>query len=552
MNVQDLLLNIESNQNYKEVASLKSNPLFIIIGLVLLVLLAVVLGRAMMPVTPALTHDTATYLNAAENLVSTGRLQIDMTLTTDQQSARRFCAYMPGYPIFLSGLLRLGLSEEAALYGLSLAGLALTALLSAALVWKLAHSLPAALLTGAALLIFQPLLNVLTYALTETLYIPVTLGLILTLAFYVRSERPGWKVATGLVVLMAAVTMLRLVGGMLVAIVGSILVLRSLLARRPRRALAEVGLTALSQIPAFVALGANYVETGRFYCATNSAGWEIERTTRGLLARMLFQQFKPDLSLGLGFRRLAENLPSLVLIAAAALIAIILLIYVWRNRGQFVAAIRDLVNWPVLAILVYVVLYFGFFFALGNSWALWDFPRYFVPAYPFIFVLAGLVVTALLRRLKSRLVRGLMSLVLAGILLAYTQTSLSAIAAAPLGRGFETAAVRDHPVMAYLRQNLRDSDLLFSTRESTLWYYFRRPVRRAQFLDQVTCQQLQQPPKGGRSIFVLFPEGNYAGDPVSAENESWFRGWIAPCGTVTDHQVFKDTAFYIVEPLQKP
>ncbi|HWQ03796.1 MAG TPA: hypothetical protein VN452_00410 [Longilinea sp.] len=531
---------------------MKSNPWFMIIGLILLILLAVGLGRAMMPVTPALTHDTATYLNAAENLASNGRLQIDMTLTTDQAAARRFCAYMPGYPIFLSGLLRLGISEEAALYGLSLVGLALTAILSAVLVWILAHSLPAALLTGGALLIFQPLLNVLTYALTETLYIPATLGLILVVVYYVRSDRPGWKVLIALVLLMAAATMLRLVGGMLVAIAGGVLVLRSLLAKRPRRALAEVGLTALSQIPAFVALGANYLETGRFYCATNSAGWDIERTTRGWLARLLFEQFKPDLSLGLGFRSFAENMPIVILIAAAALIALIVLLYVWRNRPQFISAFRDLVNWPVLAMLVYLVLYFGFFFALGNSWAQWDFPRYFVPAYPFIIVLLGLALTALFRRLKSRLVRVLIGLVLAGILLAYIQTSLSVVAAAPLGRGFETAAVRDHPVMAYLRQNLRDSDLLFSTRESTLWYYFRRPVRRAQFLNQVTCQQLQQPPIGARSIFVLFPEGNYAGDPVSAENENWFRSWIAPCGTVTDHQVFKDTAFYIVEPLQKP
>ncbi|TLN16737.1 hypothetical protein FDZ74_07850, partial [bacterium] len=170
---------------------MKNNLWLLGIGLVLLAALAVVMGQAMMPVTPALTHDTATYVNAAENLVSNGHLQIDMTLTTDLQASRRFCAYMPGYPVFLSGLLRLGIPESAALYGLSIAGLALTALLSALLVWMLAHSLPAALLTGAAMLIFQPLLNTLTYALTETLYIPATLGLILAAVFYVRSELPG-------------------------------------------------------------------------------------------------------------------------------------------------------------------------------------------------------------------------------------------------------------------------------------------------------------------------------------------------------------------------
>jgi len=534
------------------VVSLKRNLFFWLAGTLLLCVLAIWLGSAMMPVTPAVTHDTATYINAAENLKEKGRLQIDMTLPTDPSSSRRFCAYMPGYPIFLSGLLRLGVSEAAALYGLSLAGLALTALLSAALVWALAHSLPAALLTGAAVVLFQPLLNTLTYALTETLYIPATLGLVLAAVVYLRSARPGWKTIAALVLLMAAVTMVRLVGGMLVAIVGGVLVLRSLLAKRWRRAWSEVGLTALSQVPAFIALGANYVQTGRFYCATNSAGWNIERTTPGMLARLLFDQFKPDLSLGLGFRRLAESLPTIALLAAAAVIALLALIYVWRSRRQFLAAGRDLANWPVLIILVYVLLYFGFFFALGNSWARWDFPRYFVPGYPFIFVLAALILAALLRRLKSLPVRGLIWLALAGMLAAYTQASLRAIDLASPGRGIETADVRGHPAMAYVQKNLQDSDLLFSTRESTLWYYFRRPVIRAQFLDQVTCQQLRTPPAGGRSLFVLFPEGNYTGDPASAENEKWFRDWVAPCGTVVDHQVLQDTAVYIVEPLSKP
>jgi len=534
------------------VVSLKRNLLFWLVGGIVLCVLAIWMGSAMMPFTPAVTHDTATYVNAAENLAANGRLQIDMTLTADQEAARRFCAYMPGYPIFLSGLLRLGVSEAAALYGLSLAGLALTALLSAALVWALAHSLPAALLTGAVMILFQPLLNTLTYALTETLYIPATLGLVLAAVVYLRSARPGWKIIIALVLLMAAVSMVRLVGGMLVAIVGGVLVLRSLLAKRWRRAWGEVGLTALSQVPAFIALGANYVQTGRFYCATNSAGWNIERTTPGMLARLLFDQFKPDLSLGLGFRSMAENLPTVVLLAAAALIVLIALIYVWRSRKQFLSAGRDLMNWPILIIVLYVLLYFGFFFVLGNSWARWDFPRYFVPGYPFVFVLAALILTTLLRRLKSLLVRGLIWLALAGMLLAYTQASLRAINLASLGRGIETAEVRDHPAMAYVQKNLQDSDLLFSTRESTLWYYFRRPVIRAQFLDQVTCQQLRIPPAGGRSLFVLFPEGNYTGDPASAENEKWFRDWVAPCGTVVDHQVLQDTAVYIVEPLPKP
>lgn len=546
--VWNLLLNVRRFP-FLRVVSMKGKSWILTTGLLLLAMLAFGLGRAMMPVTPALTHDTATYLNAAGNLAASGRLQIDMTLTTDRQPTRRFCAYMPGYPLFLSGLLRLGVSEAAALYGLSLAGLAATALLSAALVWTLAHSLPAALLTGAALLIFQPLLNTLTYALTETLYIPVTLGLALAIVFYVRSERPGWKAQVALVLLMAAVTLLRLVGAMLAAIAGGVLVLRSLSGKHWRRAAAEVGLTALSQTPALVALAANYIETGRFYCATNSAGWQVERTTPGWLARLLVNQFKPDLSLGLGVRRFVEQLPWVVVILAVTLLALLVAIYAWRNRSRLGAAGRDLLQWPVLAMLLYVLIYFGFFFVQGNAWARWDFPRYFVPAYPFIFILPGLALTALLRRLNHWPVRLLAALALAAVLLAYAQASLQAIAAAPLGRGMERPQVRDHPALAYVRQNVRSSDLLFSTRESTLWYYLRRPVRRVQLLQELTCRQLQPPPAGARSIFVLFPEADYAGDPISAENQRWFRAWIAPCGVVVDQRILMDTAVYTVEPL---
>jgi hypothetical protein len=521
-------------------------------GWILMVVLAVLLGRAMMPVTPALTHDTATYLNTAMNLASTGRLQMDMTLTTDQQATRRFCAYMPGYPMFLSGLFLLGIPEEAALYGLSLAGLILMSLLGSAIVWQLSRSLLGTIFTGASLLIFQPLLNTLTYALTETLYIPATLGLILAVVFYVRARRPRRIVWVVLALLMMAVTMLRLVGGMLVAIVGGVLVVRSLISKDWRRAAGEFALTAVSQIPAFIVLGVNYQETGRFYCATNSAGWNIERTTTGYLARLLFDQFKPDLSLGLGFRSLAEGMPTWVLLLATMIILLIGAVILWSIRKQLWQAGRDLFHWPVLVITLYVVFYLGFFFVLGNSWARWDFPRYFVPSYPFIFILLGVALTALFRRLKSWPLRVLLALGLVAILVAYTQVSLSAVANAQAGRGIETAEVRDHPVMDYVRRYLRDSDLLFTTRESTLWYYFRRPVRRVQFLDQTTCQQLPLPMAGGRTMFILFPDGNYFADPVSAENETWFRNWISACGTVVDHQILKDAAVYLVEPLPNP
>lgn len=526
---------------------MKSNLWLMSIGLILVIILALLLGRAMMPVTPALTHDSAAYLNAAENLASSGRLRIDMTLTTDQASSRRLCAYMPGYAAFLSVLLRLGISESAALYGLTLAGLALMGVLAAALVWELTHSALTALAAGVLLLVFHPLLDTMTYALTETLYIPVSLGLIWAVARYVRSPRPGVGLIALLVAAMAALSLLRIVGAMLVAAAGGVLVLRSLRGRHWKRAAAEVGLTALSQLPTAALLLANYQQTGRIYCATNSAGWNIERTTRGLLAQLLAGQFKPDLSLGWGLRGFFESLPGAVIGIGLIVLVAALLFLAWRARKPLGQAGRDLATWPVLVMTLYLLVYYGFFFVFGNTWARWDFPRYFVPGYPFILILGMLVFDALFRRLSFWPVRAVLLLGLAGVIFAYAQTSLRQIPSAAAGRGIEAAEVRSQPVMAYLRRNLQDSDLLFSTREPTLWYYFRRPVRRVMGLADISCRQLQAPPAGGRSLFVLFPEGNYAGDPASPENQSWFRDWIQACGRVADQQVFGETAVYIIE-----
>ncbi len=526
---------------------LKTNPGLLAIGLILLSILALTLGRAMMPVTPALTHDSAAYLNAAENLASSGQLRIDMTLTTAQESSRRLCAYMPGYAGVLSGLLRLGMSESAALYGLTLTGLALMGLMAAVLVWELTHNAFTAVIAGAILLVFQPLLDTMTYALTETLYIPVSLALIWAVARYVRSPRPGVGLVGLLVAAMAALSLLRIVGAMLVAAAGGALVLRSLLSRRWKRAGGEIGLTALSQIPTAAVLLANYQQTGRIYCATNSAGWNIERTTRGLLARLLLGQFKPDLSLGLGLRGFVEALPGILIAIALAVLILALLFLAWRARKQLKQAGRDLATWPALVMALYLVVYYGFFFVFGNTWARWDFPRYFVPGYPFILILGVLLFDALFRRLPRWPVRAALLLGLAGLVFAYSQTSLRQIPLAAAGRGIEAVEVRSQPVMAFLRQNLKESDLLFSTREPTLWYYFRRPVRRVMGLSEIPCRQLQAPPAGGRSLFVLFPEGNYPGDPASAENESWFRSWVQSCGRVADHEVFGDTAVYVIE-----
>jgi hypothetical protein len=526
---------------------MKSNTRLLLAGSLLIGILTLLLGQTVISISPALTHDTSVYLNAAYNLAQGNGLRIDMTLTPMQESSRRYCDYMPGFPAFLSFFLWLGVPEGFVLRGVILAGMLSMVMLGIGLMWEWSHRLIPSLATGLLLLLFPPLVNYMTYALTESLYLPLTIGVILGLSLYFRTTPPSRKVLIILALLMASISLTRIVGLLLVGIVGAMMLIRSIIHREWKQAAVETTAIFLSQVPTFLVLLSNYLQTGKFYCATNSAGWEIERTTRGYLLQLLINQFKPDLSLGLGFRRAFSALPVEVIMMAGLLAFILAGIVIWKTRLQIREGFQKWVSLPVLTVLLYLAGYFGFLFLFGNSWAMWDFPRYFIPGYPFLLLLIVFFIDSLWQSWKHFLPRTLLFLAMVFLIIAYAQMTYQKLPEMITGRGIESEPIKNHPVFTYLQQNLQPSDLLLSTREPTLWYYLRRPVRRVERIENLSCAELQKPPSGGRMFFVLFPEGNYQGDPTSAENEAWFRGWIAPCGVIIEHRNFNETAVYIID-----
>jgi hypothetical protein len=524
----------------------------LLIGLVILIIASLALGLTAMPGSPALTHDSAIFLNAAQNLAYSGHLQTDMSKAGVPQPTGTLCAYMPGYSLALSLPLVLGLNSLTAMYALTLLGLAAFMSLFYVLTWQLTRSFWAALIAGVWVLFFPPLLDALTYALTESLFIPLTAAIFLVAAIYLQSEKPRNRLLILLGFLLAALSMARIIGAILIATVGGVLVLRSLLKRQWRRAINEVITTAVSQAPAGLYLVINYLTIGRPYCATNSAGWIVERTTRAWLAHLVLEDFKPNVSLGLGFRRLITLIGGRVGVTAIFIVlCLIAIVLAWRYRRELQTAATAVATWSLLPIVVFLVAYLGFFFATGDIWATWDFPRYLMPAYPCLILMAVIAGCAIFRHSNSILIRGIILLAIGIEMLGNVQSSAAFLAMARQGRGIEDAATRDHPAISFLRQNLYAQDLLFSTREPTLWYYLHRPVRRLELVQQMKCEQLAKPEPGGRSVFALFPFFNYDGNPTAPGDIAWFKQWISPCGQVIESSVLADAAVYIVEPTQK-
>lgn len=525
---------------------MKSRTMVLLVGVTLIGVLTLFLGNAVISVSPALTHDSSMYLNAAYNLAQGNGLRVDMTLTTMEEMSRRYCDYMPGFPAFLSLFLWMGVPEGLLLKGVILAGLLSMVGLGIWLMWEWTHRTLPSLVAGVLLILFPPLLNFMTYALTESLYLPLTIALILTLTLYLRASQPSLKLLILLSILMTAISLTRIVGLLLIGIVGAVVVIRSLIRKEWKQAFLETSAILLSQIPTLLVFVENYFQTGRFYCATNSAGWEIERTTRGYLATLLINQFKPDLSLGLGIRRAFSTIPPEILLGMGFIVLLAAGFVIWKTRKQVLAGFREWISLPVITVLLYLAGYFGFLFLFGNSWAMWDFPRYFIPGYPFLLLILVLFFNSAEQSWNHMVSKGIIYLAILFLVISYGQMTYKKLPEMITGRGIESEPVKNHPVLSYLQQNLQPSDLLLSTREPTLWYYLRRPVRRVERIEKISCESLQKPTPGGRMVFVLFPEGNYKGEPTSPENEAWFRNWIAPCGIISEHQNFNETAVYVI------
>jgi hypothetical protein len=511
-------------------------------GLIVLATAAVILAVWAMPVSPAITHDSATFINAAQHLLRDGHYAIDMSFPSIPQAVRPVCAFVPGFPVLLSALFRLGLSESTVIYGLALVMFPTMVILVSLLTRYLSGSTAWALVAGAWAL-FPPLLNLMTYTLTEAIFIPLSLVIFLVTAIYLSRAKPNYGLLILISFLLAIASFVRPVSFVVLGAVGAVVVLRAFVKRKFIRGAFEGSVVGVSLLP----LGL-YQFSNR-YCATGGAGLTFEHTTPAWLLQLLVRQWVPDISLGLGFRTLSGQYAKGAILVAIGLVVLAALGWViWHYRSEVKSIGRDLMGWSVLLIAAYVGLFFVAIFGVGSAWAKFDFPRMFIPVFPAMIILIVVLLSSIFKNLKLIWIRGVILLGVALLGIGYFQAGQNFYAQIPMGRGIEAPEIRNSPVFPYLKQTLKPEDIVYTTEDPTLWYYLRRPVRRVDNIHTLRCESFVKPQAGGRMVFVLFQFINYPDDPRSPAEINWFKQWVSACGTVDENQVLGAAAIYIVTP----
>lgn len=546
-------------QTQTQIQTQTKQHIWVAVCLSAIVALALALGLMSMPGSPGLTHDSANFLSAAENMAKTGRFIYSVPDTLSQKQFEETNAYMPGYQVVVAGLLRIGLPAEVALYVITLCGLLALVAATFGLGWQLSDSVWSGALAALWTLSMSHILDVMTYALTESLFIPLTVMALLLAAMYLKRpvHAPMTRRDYVLLGLTAFVTswspMTRAFGlGLVPAICGPFL-LRSLRARQFRRMFFEALVGVVAVLPTFANMAISYVINGCAYCGVTPKRVDLSEVgvTREWIAKLMLSNFIPELQLNFGLRGLLRNPIALVLVAA---VAITVLVVLWKQRSGIRCVFVDVVNWPRWPLYLFIAVYLVFIFGTTTPgvYVAFNYPRYLVPLYPLFIVLIVALWVDLYRRFPSPILRTGLAVLAVAYGIGTAQATRAFVGQAQVGRGIETASVRNHPALAWLRQHLRESDVIFSTKAPTVWYYARQPTHRLDGVEQLQCSQLAKPNAGGRSVFVLFPFYVFKGNPTDQANVDWFKNWVAPCGQIAEMQLFNSEGFdnaavYIVE-----
>ena len=539
----------------------------IVLSLAILVALACALGLVSMPGSPAITHDSANYLSAATNLVHTGKFAYSVPDTLSQHAFETKSAYMPGYQIVIAGLLALGFSEGIALYVLTFSGLMALTLVSFGLGWRLSGTVWGGFIVSLWTLCMPQILDVMTHALTETLFIPFTVAALFLAAWYLQdSDVPVLTrrhyVMLGLTAfVMSWSPITRAFGlGLIPAICGPML-LRSLLRRRYRRMWLEAAVGVVAAVPTALNMVTSYVMNGCAYCGVTPNRVDLSEVavTRVWIAKLMLKNFVPELQLNLGLRGLLQSPVTVLLLGGLFIVVLGVAVFTVRRYWAGVrATITGVTHWERLPAYLFIAIYLLFIFGTSTPgvYVAFNYPRYMVPLYPLIIALVVAMGSDIFRNLPAWWVRVVLLLAVLAYGLGTAQSASAFVQRARAGRGIEAAPTRNHPALAYLHDNLRQSDVIFSTKAPTIWYYTHQSTHRLDGVDKLHCAQLVPPGPGGRSVFVLFPFYVFKGNPTDDESVTWFKDWIGYCGTISATKLFKsdgaqpfdDAAIYIVEP----
>jgi hypothetical protein len=148
-------------------------------------LVGVILIISYSPWGIGVTHDSAFYLSSASNLTEGDGL----SWIGDKGRLRPLTHFPPFYPILLAPFIALGIDPEVVALGLAALSFGLIASITGHLVYLLTRELAIGVVVSALVLISPPIIGVHTIALSEPVFLVLTLVLILALSKYLMDPR---------------------------------------------------------------------------------------------------------------------------------------------------------------------------------------------------------------------------------------------------------------------------------------------------------------------------------------------------------------------------
>lgn len=504
-----------------------------------LALLAAALAAAATVNGPGANPDAVNYMTTGTNLAAGRGFVTSLSAPFQETLYSPLTFWPPGYPLLIAPLVWLGLTAASAARWISILGLAATLVAVYWLGWRMGGRTTA--LFGAALtLALAPLLQLATLALSETSYIALTLFSTLALvhALHNRVEhagrvRVGWLAVSALCA--GAAILMRYVGVVWLGVGSAAILLNGLLISWPNRRhlgralLYSVGYGLLGAAPVLPWFYRNWQLTGSISGMNRGVGYHPTWGENVLLMlQSLGGALLPSFLLGLGARAAQLSLPTMVVVALAAVVILLAagaLFWLgrraWRARRLWLSpsVLRRWVVSPYFLLLVHALLYIVFILFLASTlqFAPYDWPRYLAVVYPALLLLGVATWTRLAMFAFKSFKRDRIPLsswtekrnrvrfalvVLLPLLLVFTSYARQTrgfLNAAASGQGFAAVEWRTSTGLQFLRAALDDStvnvdgskegvELVYSNSPGAVAYQLDYPVRFLPYTDE--AQQL--------------------------------------------------------------
>lgn len=501
--------------------------------------LALTIGSAATSSGPSLTADSATYISMARNLQNGHGFVSDIGGPLDSQSTTPVTSLMPGYSIFISGLIGLGFSAMAAAKWVSLLSFAVLVVAIYSL-GNLLQGRPSAILSSVTVLVLPAVLRLATFALSDISFAALSaLSLGAFLRFIKGRQQLGWLLLSGFFNALAISVRYYGMVWVLTGIFVIFLSRRLNLKQRITRCIAFSTLSLLPVIPWFIR---NWIIMGEFSGMDRGQGFHLDLAGN---IKVLLKTLDTDLlfHFNSGVRTSLSTLShSSAFLLISAVIILGLLALTWRagiyrftpsffRRQQLKCDLSDhsiLVLLLTLNVIAYVC---GLIILASNILFLpSDWSRYIAPIYPVLAVLlVDVFLTIVLKIGRNYRRQSVESLgLLAGFILWIVPYSIMAIqvinqTSPGLSWTFSAEKWRYNKGISYLRTIVSPQDNVYSDSPYAVSLLLERPARDVPVRNdaaQITAW-LDRPKRNGVKDYVIIFKKNLAGHPPSDKPPFW-------------------------------